>query len=361
MKIHYCIAVLFALFSIVGCSGPNYYLDEGKSPDWLRQTTSKIGGANIEMLGTAPITTQVKTDYELAVREAKNQIAQLFMSQVISRTNDWSLVLSKENGGQDRQVLQQNIEIRTNVKVDDVRVLRKWRDEETHTQYVLVRVDRGAWAQKISRRTEQTFKQLENAFARAKNNIEANRPMQGYKFLLKAYEHGRLLEPDIVVLELLDPRKGAKSKLNQIHETLRTLSQTLRDEVGFSIQIECPDSTIASDAQANLKSFLNQYGFTTAQRPRMIRIAGEIGQRFIKKEKIANRIELVHAAQGSLRVLEADGSEVQALSFVLPPNGYTEQNKNKRQAKKAALQLGGDTIVSKFRSLFRKAFPTNES
>jgi len=358
MKIKLCITCLFLVAA--GCSGPNYYLNEGENPGWLRHTTATIGGAKIEMVGTAPITTQVKNDYDLAVREAKNQIAQLFMSQVISRTNDWSLVLGKEQGGQDRQVLQQNIEVRTNVRVDDVKVLQKWRDEETHTQYVLVRVNRGAWAQKINKRTEATFSQLEKEFELAKQTMNANRPLQGYKSLLKAYEYGRILEPDIVVLELLDPRKGAKTKLNAIHQTLRELGKTLRDEVGFSIQIRCPDSSVAQDTQANLESFINQYGFTSATRPRMIRIEAEIGQRFVKKEKVANRVELVHAAQGKLRVLEADGSEVQALSFVLSPRGYTEQSQNGREAKKAALRLGGDTIVSKFRSLFRKAFPRED-
>jgi len=358
MKIRFSLLGLF-LFA-AGCSGPNYYLNEGESPGWMRQTTSTIGGAKIEMVGTAPITTQVKNDYDLAVREAKNQIAQLFMSQIVSRTNDWSLVLGKEQGGQDRQVLQQNIEVRTNVKVDDVKVIQKWRDEETHTQYVLVRVNRGVWAQKIHKRTQATFAQLGKEFELAKQTMSANRPMQGYKSLLKAYEYGRVLEPDIVVLELLDPRKGAKTKLNTIHQTLRELGRTLRDEVGFSIEIQCSDSSVAQDTQTNLETFINQYGFTSASRPRMIRIEAKIGQRFVKKEKVANRVESVHAAQGKLRVLEADGSEVQALSFVLSPRGYTEQNQNGREAKKAALRLGGDTVVSKFRSLFRKAFPREE-
>ena len=75
-----------------------------------------------------------------------------------------------------------------------------------------VRVNRGAWAQKIYKRTEATFSQLEKEFELAKQTMNANRPLQGYKSLLKAYEYGRILEPDIVVLELLDPRKGAKTK-----------------------------------------------------------------------------------------------------------------------------------------------------
>ena len=67
MKILLSLTGLILLLTAIGCSGPNYYLNEGESPAWLRQTTSTIGGAKIQMIGTAPITSQVKNDYDLGI------------------------------------------------------------------------------------------------------------------------------------------------------------------------------------------------------------------------------------------------------------------------------------------------------
>jgi hypothetical protein len=353
-------ALLLILLS-VSCGGPNFYFDPAPIPEWTRHATSQIGPATIEMVGTAPVTTQVKNDFDLAVREAKNRIAQLFMSQVVSHSSDWSLSLTNNGqGSEDRQVLQQNIEVRTNVKVNNVKVVAQYRDEETSTQYVRVTVDRHRWATRLNRRTEETFRQLQGESQRARSAMQANHPLQAYQALLRAYQSGQELEPDIIVLELLAPRQGAQAKLREIHQTLRQIGEQLRENFQFAISIQCADPNVARDVKTNLETFLNDYGFSTGREARLIRVEAQLGERFLKKERIAGRTEFVHAATGKLRVLEPDGSEVRSLAFHLPPETYTEQAPRDRVAITRALRLAADTVTSKFRSQFRNAFPRHD-
>lgn len=355
------LSALLLTLLCVSCGGPNFYFDSEPTPEWTRHTTSQIGSATIEMVGTAPVTTQVKNDFDLAVREAKNRIAQLFMSQVVSRSSDWSLSLTNNGeGSEDRQVLQQNIEVRTNVKVDNVKVVAQHRDEETSTQYVRVTVDRHAWATRLNRRTEATFRQLQQDTRRAQSAMQANHPLQAYQALVGAYQAGQQIEPDIIVLELLAPQQGAQTKLRELHRTLSQLGQQLRENFQFAISIQCADRRIARDVKTNLETFLNDYGFSTGRSARLIRVEAQLGKRFLKKERIAGRTEFVYAATGKLRVVAPDGSEVRSLAFHLPPETYTEQSPRDRDAMALALRLAADTVTSKFRSQFRSAFPRHD-
>ena len=349
-------SLLFFCVYVAGCGGPNFFFDKAPAPDWLRQTTSKLSHSRIQMLGTSPTTTQVKNDYNLAVREAKNQIAQLFMSQVVSRSTDWSLSLGREDT-EDRQVLQQNIEVRTNVRVDNVKVLHHYRDEETRTQYVLVAVDRRAWATRINLKTETAFTQLSHALETARAALDNKRPLKAYGILLEAFQKGQEIQPDIVVLELLAPRQGAERKLNELHHQLREVSQKLRDRHPVYIQVKAPDTQIARDVRIKLETFFNGYGFSAASSENSIKISVVIDQRFLKKERVAGRKEFVHSAAGSIKVVEPNASEFTSISFHLSPNSYTEQHRDRAQAAENALRLAADAVTSKFRSLFRKEFP----
>lgn len=350
------LSLLLLCLYAAGCGGPNFFFDKAPAPDWLRQTTSELSHSKIQMVGTTPTTTQVKNDYDLAVRDAKNQIAQLFMSQVVSRTTDWSLSLGREDT-EDRQVLQQNIEVRTNVKVDNVKVLHHYRDEETQTQYVLITVDRRAWATRINLKTETAFTQLSHALETARAALDTRRPLKAYGTLLKAFQKGQEIQPDIVVLELLAPKQGAERKLNELHHQLREVSQELRDHHPVYIQVKAPDTQIARDLRIKLETFFNGYGFSAASTEDSIRISVVIDQRFVNKERVAGRREFVHSATGSIKVVEPSGSEFTSISFHLSPNSYTEQHRDRAQAAENALRLGADAITSKFRSLFRKEFP----
>ena len=108
------------------------------------------------MVGVAPVTSHVQRDVELATRDAKARVAQMFASQVVSRTTDWAVSTGGSSEG-DRQITQQNIEVRTNVKVEDVTVAGTYRDKATKTQYVRIIVDRVAWTRRLEKRLGKTY------------------------------------------------------------------------------------------------------------------------------------------------------------------------------------------------------------
>lgn len=351
------LAILVALL-IPACAGPNYYFDKGPSPEWTRDSTSTIGQKGIRMIGTAPVTSQTQRDLDFAVRDAKARIGQLFISEVKSRTTDWSLSLQGGNRDGERQVLNQNIEVRTQMKVEDVKVEISYRDKETRTQYVAVTVNRKAWSSKIQKRITSKLGDLAEALSSAKVHRDKRQGLAAYTKLQEGYAMGASIQSDIIVIDLLEPKLGLGGKLATLKNELDNVNRSLRESFSFQLKIKSRAPAIGADFNAKLEEFLNGYGFSLgAQKtPNVILITAEIQQKFVTKENVGNRVEFVHAAQGKLRVTDADGSEVRSLSISLPKSSYTERGPNRKAAARKALELAGDSLSSKFRSQFRKTF-----
>lgn len=350
-------AILIALL-IPACAGPNYYFDKGPSPEWTRDSTSTIGQKAIRMIGTAPVTGQTQRDLDFAVRDAKARIGQLFISEVKSRTIDWSLSLQGGNRDGERQVLQQNIEVRTQMKVEDVKVETNYRDKETRTQYVAVTVNRPAWTAKIQKRLTTKLDQLSGALSAAKVHREKRQGLAAYTKLQGGYALGASIQSDIIVIDLLQPKLGFGGRLAALKGSLDEVNRSLRESFSFELKIKSRAPAIGANFNVKLEEFLNGYGFSLGAKktPHVILITAEIQQKFVTKENVGNRTEFVHAALGKLRVTDADGSEVQSLSISLPNRGYTERGPNRKAAALKALELAGDSLSSKFRSQFRKSF-----
>jgi hypothetical protein len=310
------------------------------------------------MIGTAPVTSQTQRDLDFAVRDAKARIGQLFISEVKSRTIDWSLSLQGGSRDGERQVLQQNIEVRTQMKVEDVKVETSYRDEETRTQYISVSVNRTAWSAKIQKRIKTKLDQLSGTLSSAKVHREKRQGLAAYTKLQDGYAMGASIQSDIIVIDLLQPKLGLGRKLAVLKGELDDVNRSLRESFSFELKIKSRAPAIGADFNAKLEEFLNGYGFSLGvqKTPHVILITVEIQQKFVAKENVGNRTEFVHAALGKLRVTDADGSEVRSLSISLPNRGYTERGPNRKEAARKALELAGDSLSSKFRSQFRKTF-----
>jgi hypothetical protein len=355
---HAILAPLVIAAMTISCAGPNYYFDKGAAPDWTRDSTSKIGKRAIRMIGAAPVTSQTQRDLDFAVRDAKARIGQLFVSEVKARTSDWSLSLQGGDHDGERQVTQQNIEVRTNVKVEDVEVESSFRDKATRTQYVAVSVNRTAWSAKLRDRVNEGLGQLRGKLDGARARQALRQGLAAYTDLQAGYNIGASIEPDLIIIDLLEPKLGLGKKLTALKGKLDGVNRELRNDFSFELSLLIPSTTISSEFNAKLEEFLNGYGFALGQQKtaNVIRITAELGQKFVTKESVGNRIEFVHAALGKLRVTDADGSEVRSLSISLPARGYTERDTKRKAAAERALRLASDSLISKFRSQFRKTF-----
>lgn len=354
------LAPIFTVAMLTACAGPNYYFSDGPSPDWTRETTSKISSKGIRMVGTSPVTSRTQRDQDLAVRDAKAKIGQLFVSQVKARSTDWSLALQGGEKNSERLVLSQQVEVRTNVKVEGVKVESSFRDEETRTHYVVVTVDRRVWSSKIKKRVLLRVTEVNAAIDQAESMLSKRRAMATYENLLRASLLIQEVEADLIVVDLLDPQLGMGKKLSELAGKIGGINQNLSENFSFVLSLKAPDANLAQSVRSNIEEFLNSCGFSLTEKAtaNSIRISAEIGQKHLKKERVGTRTEFIHVASGKLKVTEPDGSEVRALSFSLNPRSYTERDSDQKAAADKALQLAADTLASKFRSQFRQAFPT---
>ncbi|MEE2960739.1 MAG: hypothetical protein VYA34_08350 [Myxococcota bacterium] len=360
MRIQSIIPCSLLILASFNCAGPNYYFDKGPAPEWTREVNSKIAKRAIRMIGTAPVTSQTQRDSELAIRDAKARIGQLFVSEVKAKTSDWTLNLSGGDHDGHRQVTQQNVQVRTQMKVEDVKVEATYRDEDTRTQYVAVTVNRIAWSNKIQKRINQNLQKLEGKLQKAEKSRAARQGLTAYTQLQEGYHLGASTEADIIVIDLLNPKLGLGKKLADLKTKLNEVNKALRQSFSFQLQVQTSNQNVGAAFNSKLEEFLNGYGFSLGQAKteNVIMIHAELNQKFLTQEKVGNRIEYVHAAIGKLRVTDADGSEVHSLSISLPERGYTERETNKKDAAARALQLSSDSLSSKFRSQFRKTFQT---
>lgn len=345
-----------------GCGGgPTLKFDPAPAPSWTSESPTEVGARTLRAVGAAPATTQVTRDVELATRDAKTQVAQMFESQVAARSSDWTLASYGGAEESERTVAAQSVDVRSNVKVEDVSVDSKYRDEATKTQYVRVTVDRSAWVNRLRGRLADGFGEIESKLAAATSAVDAKRPMVALEELIAAYGKGGEMEPDIVVLDLLAKQLGVRAKLLDLKKQMDALSRKLRHDYHFVVAVKCTDKQIAKKLVGNVEEFLNGFGFKVGKgRGGAMKIKVTVGQQFVKSEQVADRTEFIHAGVGSLKVFDADGSEITALGVRVEAGRYEERDVDKKAAVQKALVLAADTLTAKFRSAFRNAYEVGE-
>jgi hypothetical protein len=154
-------------------------------------------------------------------------------------------------------------------------------------------------------------------------------------------------------MDLLDPKAGAYDKLQDLKAKLDANQQRITSSFGYSLSIGGAPSTVTEQLRAGVESFLKAQGLAPASGSQAARVVVSVGEQFVQVAQVANRQEQVHAATGELKVYEPDGVEVPELAVHLGTS-ETESDVDAGRAKTKALNLAADSLVSKFRSAFRK-------
>lgn len=340
-----------------GCGGPPLQYDKSPAPGWINLPPTGIGAATLTAVGGAPATIEVARDSDLATRNAKSRVAQLFESKINSRLSDWTLAMTGGAADVNLDGATHSIEVRSSLTVESAGVQSEYRDEATRTHYVCIVVDRVAWARRLHGRIADGFKKFEENLTAARQASESRRPLAALKALLEASRAGRKIEPDVTAIDLLDNQSGIRAKLDKLRGIMDQLSRNLRSEYKFALSIKSPDPQNARQLQGNLEQFLGNWGFSVGKAdPNTIKLDIVVGQHKLDPEQVAGRTEYINAATGSLNARDADGSDVPELTVQFKSNRYQERDTDPQKAATKALSLAADTLSSKFRSAFRNAY-----
>lgn len=339
------------------CGGPTVHFDPKPAPGWVNARGSGVGGGAISVVGAAPATLDPARDADMATRDGKVRIAQIFDSEVKSRSTDWSLASTRG----EKQVSAQSVEVRSNVRVDEVTVESTYRDEATRTHYARVSVDRAAWSKRVQKRLDDGLAQVNGHVDAAGKALAAGRVTTALKETLAGYQKGHELEPDFVVADLIATDLKARDRLAAAKKGLDDAARKMRAEHPVALDVTGPADARARFV-ADVTKFLGSYGFTVTDKPvaGALRLKATLGERFAKTETVAGRSEKLHAAQGKVQLLDADGAPVAGLDVDLGPDRYTERDVDDAKAKDKALALAADTAASLFRSAFRRAYPAGD-
>ena len=348
-----CLPAL-ALIAAAACGGPNYHFDRGPMPDWTRAETTGQG-ANLTAVGSAPATLEPQRDVDLASRDAKSRLSQVFNTQVATRSSDWSVSASTGGAEREHAVAEQDVQTRSNITIDDAAVKQSHRDESTKMQYVEIEVNRRAWLERLHNRVDKEVAALHRDIATLQDALKQKRMLAGYRAFNAAQGRGKAVEPDVIVLDLLDPPAGVGAKLTELKATLADQASHLRSDFGYTLQLNNVPADASPALRAALDNFMRGLGFAPATGAGGAKIVVTVGEQFKQVEQVANRQEQVHAAMGELKVYEPDGKEVPELAVTLGSR-ETEQDVDPAKARSKALGLAVDSVVSKFRSAFRKTY-----
>ncbi len=349
--------LILLLTTLAACGGPALKYDKPPSPGWINLPPTGIGSATLTAVGGAPATIEIARDSDLATRNAKSRVAQLFESKINSRLSDWTLAMTGAAAAVNLDGATHSVEVRSTLTVEGASVQSEYRDEKTRTHYVKIAVDRVAWARRLHGRIADGFKKFEENLAAAQKAVESRKPLSALKSLLEASREGAKIEPDVTAIDLLDNKAGIRAKLDKLRGEMDQLSRKLRSDYKFALSIQSSDPQAAGQLQANLEQFLGNWGFSVGKpSPNTIKLDIVIAQHKLDSEQVAGRTEYVNAGTGTLNAKDADGTEVPELTVKFESNRYQERDTDPKKAAVKALSLSADTLSSKFRSAFRNAY-----
>ncbi len=354
---------------LLGCSlilaascGPNMYWGEGKRPGWLKIDGTRLNKSRngITAIGSTPATTRAAEDQDLAERDARTQISNMLSSEVKSRQLVWTMQVSTNDEADDEQVVRQDVEVTSNLRLEDAKVASSWRDEETKTVYVLFKVDTPAWASRIKRRLAGGLAEVESMRAKGTQELRAGKGLRAYRTMKQAYAVGARLGEDARVMDVLATAQGYGRKVARAKQELDDFQDTLLDSAQIEINVSARDSDMGRQTRGGLEQFLKALGLKVVMPGQggrsAVKMKVEIGHLPKGVRNVGRRTEHLSEAMARLRVIEPDGSEVRKLSVDVSGRRYTERGNSAAQAAKRATALAARTVQSRFRSKFRRAF-----
>lgn len=364
------LSLLFKTLSIIGlitlasgcASRPlPYHFSPGEPPSWTKKELF-TEGERLYVVGLSPATFEVQSDVDLAQRDAQAKLSQYFSSEVRSRVSLWTLQGSVGGEEVDVESSEVDIEVSSHIQVEQTEVMKSFRDAKTTTQYVLVSLDRERWLKQIRGRLKRLIEKNEALLNRMKAYLKDQAPLEGYRTLQGAVRLVQKSGKDLVIMRLLDKDHSYEERIDQLKHRLKQYDQTLKQESPFVLEIQAPPTPLGDrlkrQAVSNWTTFLKELGFQVQARrsPSAIRIQMKIDQSFVRRDLVGDRVDFVHAASGSLQVMEPSGLERVDLSVTLGDQTYTESDPDQQRAIERALELSKGRLLAKGRSLFRSQY-----
>lgn len=346
---------------LVGC-GPNMYWGKGEQPSWLvidGQRLKKTPRA-ITAIGSTPATTQVGEDRSIAERDARTQIAQMLASEVKSKQLVWTMQVSTGEDSEDEQVVRQDVEVSSKLRLEEAKVMSVWRDKPTKTTYLLLNVDTVKWAQKIIKRLNDGLTEVQALRAKGDADLSGGRSMRAFRTMRQAYGVGGRLGEDVRVVDVLSPSQGFGRKVTEEKENLDEFREKLLDTAKVEVLVTCTERDSARRARGDLEAFLKSQGLRVALPGKggenAVKLTLEVGAEPMGSQRVGRRVEFVSGATATLRVTEPGGKGVTKLSVAFSGRRYQERGKTAAEANQRAIALAVQTAVSQFRSKFRREF-----
>jgi hypothetical protein len=343
------IAVLF------GACGPNYYFDKGPSPDWIRAKGEGLirqGGAFL-VVGSAVATPNPQEDFVLAERDALARLSQMIQSEISSREEVWEASAIAGKREERRLVFEQEVKAKSRISIEGAKVVRRFRDKETRTAYVMVEVDKGEWVARVKDRVSRAMTEDIKSLA-----LDKGKPLRSLQLTKRAFSALQTLAPDIAVLSVLAPDDKVLAQTRALIERLKEIETTVLERFAWIINVDAPSSDVSDKVAKEIRTFLSEKGFVISPSSALGRIVvkGYLKVKYMGSERVANRIEQVYGAEGRIVVMEADGSEVPALGGIVDENSARAQDISEQIALRDATMAGAQGIVGLFRSKFRLFF-----
>ena len=354
---------------VLGCvaCGPNMHFAQRDRPGWLVIDGPRVHKrpGRIDAVGGSPVTTHVRSDLDLAGRDARSQVANMLSSTVVSRSMVWTMQMSHNDDSDDEQVVAQDVEIRSDLRIEHAKVVASYRDEGTRTAYVRLVIDSRAWAADIEKRLSGRLAKIRTKTQQALRQQRAGQWLGSYRTVREAYAIGATLGKDVRVLDLLAPGRAFGKEVAAAKQALDDARSQIRSKMAVIVSVRCPNGHLARGVSDGLIRFLKSHGLQAAalsKRARLgVHIQVDVSQRPMGRNAVGRRIEYTSGGQARLRVADGHGKEVVALAINLPGRRHVERGNSPAEAAKRALTLASETVVARFRSKFRRHFVEIES
>jgi hypothetical protein len=331
---------------LIGCSSIRY--DKPPSPAWIQQTPTKMDAGVGEVVGIAAATEDARGDAERGLASAKQRLAEALVSQVRTQSNDWSW----SSASKEQTVVEQNVEVRTDIQLEGVTQTGAYRDEVTGSQYVRARVDLGAFVQKLKARVQPTIEALSRGLVEAKA-MEQTRAIEAYLSLLKLHTVADDAVSDVRVLNALAPKDETLSAFRSVTRDLEAQTKGLAARTTFAVTVSGPDAALNERMRQAAREVFSKWGFKeTVSKDPSVRLVVTLETKRLADEAISGRTAFVYTAIGGARLQQRDG-DFSPLSVELQEGRYTESHASEPEARRRALQSGAETLMSLWRGLGR--------
>ena len=361
------LSIVWMSLLLGGCSSSaSYYrFSKGQTPNWTQKSLFTERN-RLYVVGVSPTTFEVQEDLDLAHKDAQVKLSQYFSSEVQSKVSIWSLSGSASGEELDEESSELDVEVSSQIRVEQTRIIKKFREAQSKTQYVLVSLDQGKWLKQLKKRLNKVFKKTRSLMKKLKKELKSKNHLNAYAYLQRAAQQIQHVNTDLVVIQLLQEKNQYDQKVEQIKKALENYDQKIKSTSPFYLKIESRSGALGArlkkQALGNLTNFINRLGFQVQAETegKGVQVKMKIEQAFVNQEQIGARTSFVHAAAGSIQVYDVNGKEKVDLAVNLGNQSYTEADADQQEAMKKALKLSKDRLLAKWRSLFRNQYVNPE-